>query len=196
MSISFILLVVFLSFRPVEKYGEVPWRMSCDHLTFWKKKRGKGRSLSLLGSVAILWQCHRLLWLVRELKTRMQVADNATRGEGQMTTTSSKSGQRTTPRAENITTSWDFVSRWHKVIFRAIGILPYPPPFLFALLNNGTNQVSLLTLSCMNYFIALHCLTLRCSFCRQQECQWLLDGSQQCKRADGGVGEVGQWSRQ
>ncbi len=28
-------------------------------------------------------------------------------------------------------------------IIRAIGIPPYPPPFLFALLNNGANQVSL-----------------------------------------------------
>ncbi len=81
-------------------------------------------------------------------------------------------------------------------IFCAVGILSHPPSFPFALLNNDTNHVSLLTmLSCMKCFIALHCLTLHCSFCRQQEHWWFLDSRQQHKRVDDRLGRE-QWSRQ
>jgi hypothetical protein len=81
MPISFIGLVNLVLCKNVEKYGVVLWRMSCDLLSVWKKKRGKGRSpLLLLGGGVILRQCHRLLQPTMELTMMMRAADNATRG--------------------------------------------------------------------------------------------------------------------
>jgi hypothetical protein len=55
MPISFLKLVNLVSCRNVEKYGMVPWRISCDLLSVWKMKRGKGRSSNCHWGAA--WSC-------------------------------------------------------------------------------------------------------------------------------------------
>ncbi len=105
-----------VSCRNEEKYGPVPWKMSCDLLPVYGRRRGV-RGDPCCRHWAVVQSCSDATVPSNHQQNQLRQQGWWTtqwEGGGQMTTASNESDQWMMPRDENITTLRDFISRWHK----------------------------------------------------------------------------------